>query len=204
MTKPIQPEPTQDGREIPRLLSLTVAPIVVEQRERGVAKKKKKERESVKKRKEKKERRGGKKRKASSGAGNNEAAWFVLAPRRATLRIMPGSLLFICSACIHVSSVCLIFLDAHTYTHTHIYRKRGRYIADRYPWNRWSWTRNESEKKERERKRYSCVRRTTRARVAPVVITQPGARNRDTPRSSHAHQPAFDVTGGPASASATT
>lgn len=42
MTKPIQPEPTQDGREIPRLLSLTVAPIVVEQRERGVAKKKKK------------------------------------------------------------------------------------------------------------------------------------------------------------------
>lgn len=37
-----------------------------------------------------------------------------------------------------------------------------------------------------------------------MVITQPGARNRDTPRSSHAHQPAFDVTGGPASASATT
>lgn len=57
MTKPIQPEPTQDGREIPRLLSLTVAPIVVEQRERGVAKKKKKERESVKK-KEKKRKKG--------------------------------------------------------------------------------------------------------------------------------------------------
>lgn len=59
MTKPIQPEPTQDGREIPRLLSLTVAPIVVEQRERGVAKKKKRKGERKKKRKEKKERGGG-------------------------------------------------------------------------------------------------------------------------------------------------
>lgn len=64
MTKPIQPEPTQDGREIPRLLSLTVAPIVVEQRERGVAKKKK--RKGERKKKEKKRKKGeGEKKKES-------------------------------------------------------------------------------------------------------------------------------------------
>lgn len=70
MTKPIQPEPTQDGREIPRLLSLTVAPIVVEQRERGMAKKKKKRKgeRKKKKRKERKER-GEKKRKLARGLG---------------------------------------------------------------------------------------------------------------------------------------
>lgn len=66
MTKPIQPEPTQDGREIPRLLSLTVAPIVVEQRERGVAKKKKKKRKGERKKKEKKRKKGeGEKKKES-------------------------------------------------------------------------------------------------------------------------------------------
>lgn len=107
-----------------------------------------------------------------------------------------------------MSSVCLILLDARAHTHKHIPEEeihRGSVSVEPVCARVGRETRVKKRGGEIGGGNGTRVRRTTtRARVAPVVITQPGARNRDTPRSSHAHQPAFDVTGGPASASATT
>lgn len=73
---------------------------------------------------------------------------------------MPGSLLFICSACIRVSSVCLILLDARAHTHKHIPEEeihRGSVSVEPVCARVGRETRVKKERGgDRRRKRYSC------------------------------------------------
>lgn len=112
---------------------------------------------------------------------------------------MPGSLLFICPACIRVSSVCLILRDAHSR------RKRYRRIGSQETLcveARWKWREIESRQGRNKGRKNSCKEDDTRSPGGYHGARSEEPGHSEQPGSSHAHQRAA-VTGGPASASAT-